>query len=397
MLWMLPLSLAAPDLTAMAVELEPAVAEARGWSFKAEVPKKVESVAELQTMLSSEAGSSAADLAMLRLMGLIPPNYDLDAAAKEVLSDQIGGFYDPKTRQLVLVDRNLEGSNFLTRMLLAHELGHALDDQYFDLQKLDDQAVGADAKDATRSLIEGSATVAMLTWMLHGIQQKTVTMADLTGAMSGSMQYDQRSFNRSPPWLRAGLLVPYVGGAAWLLSGHPLQDLMKPDLAWVGERVLRAAADPPSSTEQILHPEKYWTERDAPVVLTVSGLPAGSDALASSAPETVGELSCMSLVDPKGRFLKGLGFQHIPVLPACSGWGGDRLLLRDSGHAIWVSTWDTPLDREEFQKAWKTKAPRYPVGDRTLVYALGYTEPEMQAFQGQLQISAVRADESWSL
>ncbi len=126
------------------------------------------------------------------------------------------------------------------------------------------------------------------------------------------------------------------------------------------ERITRARdlERGPVSTEQILHPAKYWSdaERDEPRELAP---PDVADVLGDGWEETfdirLGELLL-------GAFT---GAEHpapgsdptVPSgwsSPATAGWGGDRLQLHASGEqrvAVLFTAWDTAADAEEFHAA----------------------------------------------
>jgi hypothetical protein len=376
------------DLTQRAAELEPAVAALRGWSWQKPVEKATENVEQLRAKLSEEE-ENPQQQAMLQLLGLLPAGMDLKKTAEELLSDQVGGYYDPEVQRLVLVEREGMQSNLMSDLLLVHELGHALDDQYFDLEEFMEGGKSLDESTARRSMVEGSASAVMMGWMLKGIQTGDFGMKELTEAMSDASQYDGASLRRAPTWMRGELLVPYVGGTTWFSYKKSIMNLSAQD--WLAERVLQAAKDPPQSTEQILHPEKYWEQRDLPVQLVLTG----QDQLPQ---ETFGELACMAMVDPKGKYLSKLNFVSTPTLPACSGWGGDRFYLESEKRGLWISTWESPADRDEFVKALgKKSALRLPLGQRSLVLFPGYSKEEAEARLGTLQVVATVGGAEWGL
>lgn len=376
------------DLAERAAELEPAVATLRGWSWQAPVEKAGETVEQLRQALAEEE-ENPQQQAMLKLLGLIPTGMDLKKTAEELLSDQVGGYYDPEKQRLVLVQREGMQSNLMSDLLLVHELGHALDDQYFDLEAFMEGGRSLDESTARRSMVEGSASAVMMGWMLKGIQTGEFGMKELTEAMSDASQFDGATLKRAPTWMRGELLVPYVGGTTWLSYKKSIMDLATQD--WLAERVLQAASDPPQSTEQILHPEKYWDQRDLPVQLVLTG----QEQLPQ---ETFGELACMALVDPKGKYLSRLNFVSTPTLPACSGWGGDRFYLESEQRGLWISTWESTADRDEFSKALgKKSALRLPLGQRSLVLLPGYTKEEAERRFAELQVVATVGGAGWEL
>ena len=114
--------------------------------------------------------------------------------------------------------------------------------------------------------------------------------------------------------------------------------------------------------------------------------------------ETFGELACMAMVDPKGKYLSQLSFVASPTLAACAGWGGDRFYLEGEGRGLWLSTWESPADRDEFAKALGRKSPlRLPLGQRSLVLFPGYSKEEAEERIKTLQVQATVGETPWEL
>jgi hypothetical protein len=342
-LLLLPLALAAPDINSLAASLEPEVAALREWSFSQPVTRSVLTVDQLKARMAQEEVATEQEIRLLKALGMVPESMDLDAVMQGLLGDQIGGFYDPESRELVLVDRGDE--SFLFKLLLAHELAHALDDQYIPLQPLLTEASTWDRQLVARSLIEGSATASMLGWMMRGLETGSVKLGDVLSGMSGASQYDNRSLYKAPSVLALSLVYPYMAGMSFLIQGHTTSELSH--AGWLGERVLSVAKDLPASMEQVLHPEKYFSEvRDMPVELEFAG------AFSDSWQTTLGELGCLALMDRKNKLVRQLSPSNVPSHPACSGWGGDRYLQLNEKQAIWATVWDTTEDRDEFLEGW---------------------------------------------
>jgi hypothetical protein len=223
----------------------------------------------------------------------------------------------------------------------------------------------------------------MMAWMFQALSDGSLSMKELLKAktMSG---YDESSLDQAPSLLKFQLVAPYLAGANFLATDHGMQSLAKVPATWLGERMLNLANDPPVSMEQILHPEKFFTQRELPVEI--------SAALPHLKADTLGELGCMALLDPKGKAIKHASLQGISPLPACTGWGGDALILNDMQHALWITAWDTPEDRSEFLSAWKKQPPGLPIGERAWVAGLGMTSGELALVPLDLQFSQGGAD-----
>ncbi len=290
------------------------------------------------------------DEQVAKMLGLIPPEMDLHAVLEKLLESQVGGFYDPGTDTFYLMEAF---SGDLARCILSHELIHALDDQYFDLDKnLKDLREETDAGFADHALAEGSAYAGGKEWMalhLQSLDREALLKAD--DLLSGGL-------DDAPPFLWLPLLGSYLRGEGFLVRTAGVNIAMKGAKV---EDIKQAFEHPPRSSEQILHPEKYWDPKtlDEPraVAIDASKLQLGWKALGE---DTLGEMM-LALVttptekrpkfDPKNP-LSVLGIQY--TNKAAEGWGGDRALLLEKGdaRALWlVTVWDTPEDAKEFRDA----------------------------------------------
>ncbi len=290
----------------------------------------------------------------LKAFGLIPETLDLGRYLPELLTSQVAGYYDTERKYLAMVRRGggaagkEEDGN--DDMVLVHELTHALQDQSFDLEKLEkDDDPLSDAGTAVTALVEGDATLTMIdvqaqtslesspgaapliSSLLADPDKLAQAMPDLPGA-------DQ--FARAPEWLRDNLLFGYLQGMTFCMSVRSRG----------GQKLLDYAfrTDPPRSTEQVLHPEKWHTRRDDPVVVHLPDLAADLPGYRKAADGVMGELSLRSL-------LHGGGVDRARAVAAAEGWGGDRFAVyekKDGGRLlVWVSEWDTEADAQEFQAA----------------------------------------------
>jgi hypothetical protein len=103
-------------------------------------------------------------------------------------------------------------------------------------------------------------------------------------------------------------------------------------------RVLR---QPPLSSEQILHPQKYF-DQEKPVAVQISYRPASGQRVHSG---VIGEY-----------FLDVLLADGSDVGAAASGWGGDSYAIYRNGPAatlLWEAHWDTPADALRFAAAFR--------------------------------------------
>ena len=110
-----------------------------------------------------------------------------------------------------------------------------------------------------------------------------------------------------------------------------------------------ALADPPQSTEQVLHPEKYLDKpRDEPMPVS---LPPLTNTLGAG--WTYRDTDTMGEFDLKEM----LQINNVDDANAWEGWGGGRYALYQKGDAALVilgTVWDTSTDATEFNAAMQT-------------------------------------------
>lgn len=355
----------------MAKDVQAEVEKLRGWKFKTPVKTDVYDEAQLRRYLESKlfdqiygGGKLRNTEAFLRMIGLIPGDCDLKQTFLDVLLNQVGGFYDPETKTFYMLKRSgVDYGPLLNRTLVAHELTHALDDQYVDLQKLAfDPELSEDAALAVGSILEGSATALMTRYMMQAMGSGQYDAAQLAEVQMREMQRAEPLL-RAPPYFSA-LIAQYMCGMLFVYRGDPTKMAGDSNEA---DDVLAALKDPPRSSEQILHPEKYWRagRRDEPVLVDDRQIQAliQSERRHVIHANTVGELLCALLSSDEHRELNLIAAAQ-PTFwtnDAATGWGGDRFYLLADGpdreaaskgmkglRGVWITAWDTADDRDEF-------------------------------------------------
>jgi hypothetical protein len=241
------------------------VADLRGLTWQQEVEVAFLDSAELQARLDellSEDEDPAADDAERRLLealGAVPPGTDLTQLRRDLLDDQVAGFYVPETGELVVrvpADGRIRP---VDRITVAHELQHALADQAIglpDLEGFDDDADGALA---TLAVVEGDATLLMNLWALEH-----VSITDQLGAaLGGDLAAAQGSLAGIPPYLQRELLFPYTDGLEhvcdrYLDGGWSAVDTAYDDLPTTTAEVLYGdTAHGPEGTVSFTAPTGY--------------------------------------------------------------------------------------------------------------------------------------------
>jgi hypothetical protein len=331
-----------PATLAQLDKIEQQAAEVRGLKPKRDVPEHFITNAQMGTNLKKEIdddyspAEAKRDALELWLLRLLPDrNVDLYQIQVDLLSEQVLGYYDPHTKELY-VRNDQQPLNPEAQETLAHEFVHSLQDEYYDLEKIRPTNRHDNDRDtAATALIEGDATLAGLLFA-----QKYMSLADLTALIQGSGNESTAALDSAPPYVRDSLLFPYLEGANFV-STLLNQDGFK--------AVDMALADPPVSTEQILHPSKYLTShRDVPLAVTLPPLTA-----------TLGSGWTYDTGDTLGEFdLSGMlrynGISESTAATAAAGWGGARFALYrkgDDGVVLLETVWDSAKEATEFDSS----------------------------------------------
>lgn len=313
------------------------------------VESGAQSRSEIEQMLirsldeSSTPEELRASQVVLAKLGLVPAGFQLRSFIISLLTEQVAGYYDPKTRHFYLADWiDLDGQ----KPVMAHELTHALQDQHFNLNRFEKWPKGdSDAELAAHALIEGDATVAMTQYILRS-PARALAMLRSMGGSASSEQID-----KAPRALRESLLFPYERGMKWVNQLYRRG-------GWA--MVSHAFEDLPKSTEQVLHSEKYFS-REEPIKIGLADLSALLGRHWKRTDSDVnGEWGYYLILD---EFLNAKGESQ----KAAGGWGGDRYALYEGAKqgevlVAQLSAWDTEQDAIEFYDAYRKRtALRYKI------------------------------------
>jgi hypothetical protein len=340
-------------------EMVQVTARLRSLQPKSPISRGVKSRAEISQYLDEDVRDnySQSELQeegkLLRILGLMPASIDYKELVLKLYTEQIAGFYDPAKKTFYIASWLPTDEQKPT---MVHELDHALQDQYFNIEKIrkedllrhnDDEALAHEA------FLEGEAIAVMLNYQLEPVKRTFSQLPDLAsvmGLMLTSMKSQFPVFNGAPPFLQETLFFPYRYGAGFL------QKIWMQNPSW--ETVNKVYSDLPASTEQIMHPEKYYGARDnpkpvdaAPIVAKLGG------GWKVEYKNILGEFSLGLLLSQQ------LSEEH--SRRSAAGWGGDQVLLLENGagkNAVLVDTvWDNADEAEKFFQsiqAWFLK--RYP-------------------------------------
>jgi hypothetical protein len=273
------------------------------------------------------------DARTLALLGLIEPDLDLHRLYVDLLSEQVAGFYDSQDEQMLVVCGT--GFGGLEIFTYAHEYVHALQDHAFDLESglnFSEEACELDGERcfALRALIEGDASLLQEQWL------RTYADQELLASLLTSLgSFDSPVLESAPEYIQAELTFPYLAGLAFTRSLYLEGDWAAVDAAF---------QDPPLSSEQILHPERY--PRDEPIFLEPpSSLNALENGWKVTRQDVLGEWATQQI------FFKYLSEEAIQK--GVGGWGGDLLFLleqsaNDPAALVLITQWDTVRDTHEF-------------------------------------------------
>jgi hypothetical protein len=291
-------------------------------------------------------------------LGLLDADADLHSMFEGVLGEQVIGYYDPDTGRLVIRDDVMAGlagafgpeQTQEARLVLVHELVHALQDQRLGLGESYEKERTADADNAFRAVVEGDATLAMLA---HALRQQGIPLSAATAGIQQMGDYlDLNALVRgeklddAPAILRVTLVAPYLRGLQFVAA-------VQGRGGWPA--VNNAHRRPPVTSEQVLHPEKYFAREPAEAIEISDNedvLAAGFERVEE---DTLGELEL-------GVYL-GQGHPSGTNEEAAAGWAGDHLAVYRRGKAaavIWWTTWDTDADAAEAYAAARSVSPKGP-------------------------------------
>jgi len=182
--------------------------------------------------------------ALFKLLGMLDADDDLYEIIVTLYTEQVAGFYDGDTKEMV-VPASVDGITPLQEIVVAHELVHALTDQHFEFntefERRIDEGVGDDAT-AFQALIEGDASYQQFLYL------ESFDPAKAASAALEAISIDSSALSAAPAWLQRDLAFPYEQGltfTGFIMSQSGLKG------------VDEAYQEPPSTSEQILDPNKY--------------------------------------------------------------------------------------------------------------------------------------------
>ena len=268
------------------------------------------------------------------LVGLYPPGMDLKAESLKLLRNQVAGFYDPHSKEMIMVSGATDFGFFMNatefvaqrdiggEMVMAHEFTHALQDQHFDLdKKLDEVKNNDDRAIALKCVAEGDATLAGYAYVAGRMDESVADallshLSDIASSFA-SQQPD------TPEGLGEPLIFQYSDGVRFVAEAYRRG-------GWAAVDALYA--HPPLSSHQIIHSTDYFEHRVPPVEVSVRGYEQALPAWKKIDDDTYGELLLRVILK------RNLG-KTAPEVALAQRWAGDQIITLQSHEdisAIWM-------------------------------------------------------------
>ncbi|MDQ8150680.1 MAG: hypothetical protein P2975_05865 [Gemmatimonadota bacterium] len=312
----------------------PQLEEASGLRFLRLPELQTRSRDEVRSFLEQEFNAQLTPLELAgtqtayRLLGLLPDTLELRAFLLDLLTEQVAGYYDPKTKVLYVVD---DASTEMRDITITHELMHALQDQHTDLTQIETLTGDNDRMVAMQAVVEGQAVYEQLAVMTGG-QDGEPQIPGGWGRVREMIREGQSSmpkFSSAPMLIQETLLFPYLSGAEFVRRVKRARPGIAPFSPFA------------ASTEQILHPERFLDAVPDPPTRITLGAPRAGTLLHE---DNLGEFETRLLL-----------FAHLQdeaaAVRGAAGWDGDRyqVIETSAGSAFaWVTVWDSADEAAEF-------------------------------------------------
>jgi hypothetical protein len=303
------------------------------------------------------------DMNYLLSLGLVDSSFDPIQFYKDFYAEEIAGYYDNTVKEMYVI----QGADFgaQERLTYAHEYTHALQDQNYDIEnglKYGDKECENqnDRCAAIQALLEGDATLSEQIW-----QDQHYTSEEHRDLFTKSLNMDLPVFQNAPKYFQQSLFFPYSQGFEFVNSLYEKG-------GW--DAVDQAYKNPPVSTAQILHPEKYPDVKPVPVTLpSVDGMKLGDMQLQETG--TSGEWELFLLLSAGVNQANQL--TAATASKAAAGWAGDQYALYaspDGSQRLYVQCvrWENETEADEFASTFADYAQKRWGGNNLSVSGDGY-------------------------
>jgi len=340
-----------PDLAIAYPAITRRAAEIRGLAPRWDVPRVMQTPAEFRarTIEDLNRPDSLEEIEnsrkLLVALGLLGPDLDLYALELQFRTGVVLGQYDPDTRQLyVITDAATPGP--MERITLAHEYTHALQDQHYDIRSLmPKNSDNSDRDLAASALMEGDAVLMEeLFQTLVFTPQERAEKRRTEQALGSGLDLD-----RIPLVIREETYFPYVEGPRFIFSvagPDAIRGVLQTGTGY-GPLVNRIFENPPRSSAQVIHPEKYLAGAN-PVDVQFPDLAAAlGDGWKQLRKDLLGEIDHRIIVQ---QFVNRERGEQVSA-----GWAGDAFALLGKGDEAAVvisSRWDSPGAANDWYSAY---------------------------------------------
>jgi hypothetical protein len=304
----------------------------RGLKFKSKVPISYltpdQTAARIRVDIKREKlnGTLALEAKAGAMLGLYPPNLDLAEVSVRMLKQQIAGFYDPRKKDLVIVESPLAKGATVTRVqkletvnVVAHELTHGLQDQNFNIGTTLEQAKNDDDRlVAMKAVIEGDATLAGFGF-IAGRMDDEVLNVFVKHIPDMEKEFAEKTRD-VPLGVREPFIFQYMYGARFVAEAYHRN-------GWKGVDALYA--HPPDTTQQIMNPWMYFDRSTPRPEVHLAGYEKVLAGWKQAEVSTFGELLLRVLI----RSTLGKDSAYVALANA---WGGDSSVILVKGESVTI-------------------------------------------------------------
>ena len=285
--------------------------------------------------LEEDAKELALDTRLYQRLGILGPNDDLAQLLTDVFSDIVLGFYETDDNKMYIVS-DKEAFSLNDRLTVAHEATHALQQYEFDIGGLLDELEDYDDRRmALWALIEGDALISELLYMLTYFDED-----EQEEVQSNRGDQDLTAFRAAPVFIQNTITFPYTDGYNFAVNLYLRNnDFSSINLAYDAL---------PASTEQIIHPDKFYAGEEPVEVSIPDFTKLLGPGWAEIDRNVMGELFLRSYLES--------GLDRETAAMAAAGWGGDEFLLLETptwDALVMYSVWDTEEDAIEFAETFR--------------------------------------------
>jgi hypothetical protein len=315
----------------------PRIEKATGLKFKKPPKVEVRTKEQVRDFLikkfdeATPAAEIKGEEAAYKLFGMLPESMDLRKFYLAVLTEQVVGYYDPATKVLYVVNGT---DDKMVGITITHELVHALQDQYVNLDSIQKQTSDNDRASAAQAIIEGQAMYEQMSIMAGGKSNIALSVGgrDAMRQMIRDAQSSQPVFATAPMVIQESLLFPYLTGADFVQRFKQLRDTSN------------IFANMPRSTEQLLHTDAYFGKTPDEPSEVVLPAPRGVTKVYEN---DLGEFGVRLLLFSQLK-------DEQTTARAATGWDGDRYVVVQNGSGkgiVWASVWDSTIGAAQFSDA----------------------------------------------